>query len=187
MTSYSQRPTLIPHFSCPHTLLIALETAPLKIKQQVKKPSCFLPWLVANIWQNKSLDWEIKAVSVFIPCHTKVDSWPAVGMGGFRRNAAICALHPELLAAACKTGLEQSQMTGCWHCFLVSTVKKTFNLYALPYVYNKFPWPRQDWKREPSHVPWLGSSLAGIQASSLPWSRWHSLTAILCKCSAFRR
>lgn len=88
-----------------------------------KKPWCFLPWLDASSWQNKSLDWELKAFSVLIPCHTKGDSWPAACMGGFRRNPGLCALDPELLAAACETGLEQSQVTGYWHGFLVATVK----------------------------------------------------------------
>jgi len=44
-------------------------------------------------------------------------------VGGFRHNSASRALHPEPLAAACEAGLEQSQVTGCWHCFLVATVK----------------------------------------------------------------
>lgn len=189
MTSYSQRPTLIPHFSCPHTLSIALETAPLKMKQQMKKTWCFLPWLVASSWQNKSLDQENKTLSVLILYRTKGDSWLAVCIAGFRCTPASCVLHPELLAAACEAGLEQSQVTGwCWHCFLVATVRKTFNLYASPSMYHKFSWPPSRlWKGEPSHVPWPDSSLADIQAFSLPWSRLHSLIAILPKCLAFRR
>lgn len=167
MTSYSQRPTLIPHFSCPHTLSIALETAPLKMKQQMKKTWCFLPWLVASSWQNKSLDQENKTLSVLILYRTKGDSWLAVCIGGFRRTPVSCVLHPELLAAACEAGLKQSQGTGwCWHCFLVATVKKTFNLYASPSMYCKFSWPpsRQHLIYMPRH-PCTASSLGPRQDS----------------------
>lgn len=89
-----------------------------------EKPQSFLPWLVSSSWQNKSLNWEMKAFSVLSPRRTKGDSWPGVRASGFRCNPTIRALHPELLAAACEAGLEQSQVTWCWHCFLVATVRK---------------------------------------------------------------
>lgn len=125
MTTFSGRPVLIPHFSCPHTLSIALETAKkLHWKQNKwKMPRCFLPWLDASSWQNKSLDWELKDFSVLTPCQTKGVSWPAACTGGFRCSPAPCVLDCELLSAACDTGLEKSPGTGCWHCFLVATVK----------------------------------------------------------------
>lgn len=42
-----------------------------------KKPQCFLPCLDASSWQNKSLDWELKAFSTHTPWHAKGDSRPA--------------------------------------------------------------------------------------------------------------
>lgn len=118
---------------CWYLIFLVLTNSPLHWKLQKKlhwkqnkwkKPRCFLPWLDASSWQNKSLDWELKVFSVLTPCHTKGYSWPAVCMGGFRRNLAPCVLDPELLAAASDTGLEQSPGTGCWHGFLVAAVKK---------------------------------------------------------------
>lgn len=153
-----KRPTLIPHFSCLHTLSIALELAPLKINQQVKKkkkPWCFLPWLAASSWRNKSLGWGMKAFSAFIPGCTEEESWPAIGTGGLRGDPAHCALQRELCAAACEGRLEQSQVTGCWHCFLVATVKNHL-IYMLCHACTASSLgPRQDSGRK-SQVMSLG-------------------------------
>ena len=120
-----------------------------------KKLWCFLPWLVASSWQDKSLDWEMKAFSVLIPRRTKGNSWPAVHAGRFRRNPAICALRSELLAASCEAGLEQSRVTGCWHCFLVASVKKHL-IYMLCHMRTASSLgPHQDSGRE-SQVMSLG-------------------------------
>lgn len=97
----------------------------------------------------------MRAFSGLIPCCTKGNSWPAVRTGGFRRNPAICFLHPELLAAACEAGLEQSQVARCWHCLLVATIKPHL-IYTLCHMHTASSLgPRQESGRE-SQVMSLG-------------------------------
>lgn len=158
MAHYSQKAnTDTSFFLSSHTLncigIGSFKNKPTSEKK--KKPWCFLPWLAASSWRNKSLGWGMKAFSAFIPDCTEEESWPAIGTGRLRGDPAHCALQLELCAAACEGRLEQSQVTGCWHCFLVATVKNHL-IYMLCHACTASSLgPRQDSGRK-SQVMSLG-------------------------------
>lgn len=125
---------------------IALET------NKWKKPQCFLPWLDASSWQN-GLRTEDFFHSLSLPYQrglmtSSMHEWNQVWPSSLCPwpQAARCSLWHQARAEPSDRML--TLLSG-GHC------QKLFNLYALPYVCSKLPWPCQDTGRE-SQVMSLG-------------------------------